>query len=215
VLALFTAWTLVEIVTRWRTPSRRLWMLAGSAALLMLACNIAAFGVRDSPAFDLDYKIAYAYQQKGRDEEALRAYRESVRRNPNGAPARNALGYLLAQRGEALDEAARLIEEALQIDPARTANYAESLAFVELRRGDPDAALAACARGLAAARDARTRSLLQLRRAEALVGAGRDEEAKEELRALVEASPQGEAAAEARERLRQLERKAQTPADNP
>jgi 4-amino-4-deoxy-L-arabinose transferase-like glycosyltransferase len=60
VLALFTAWTLVEIVTRWRTPSRRLWMLAGSAALLMLACNIAAFGVRDSPAFDLDYKIAYA-----------------------------------------------------------------------------------------------------------------------------------------------------------
>jgi 4-amino-4-deoxy-L-arabinose transferase-like glycosyltransferase len=214
-LAVFTAWTLVELITRFRNSPRGAWKLASASVVLLLLCNMSAFGVRDAPAFDLDYKIAYAYQQQGRIDDALGAYRNAVRNNPRAALARNALGYLLAERGEDLDDAARLVEEALALDPARTANYAESLAFVELRRGNINAAVRACDRGLAAARDPRTRAALLMRRAAAHEAAGEPAQAAQDLKSITDPLPQSESAQKARQRLQQLQQKTQTPERDP
>ena len=167
VLAVFAAWMLVQLwlaLRARRVPPPRTLAVVVVAAVL---CNVPALGVRAAVDFDLDYKLAYAYQEQGRIDDALAAYRESFRRNPRNAPAANAIGVLSARHGGDLAEAARWIERALELDPGRTANYAESLAEVALQAGDAAAARAACARGLAARPDPGTRRALLVRRAEA------------------------------------------------
>jgi tetratricopeptide (TPR) repeat protein len=54
---------------------------------------------------------------------------------PGSAEALNYLGYLLADRGRALDEAVRLVERALEADPGNP-SYLDSLGWAHFRRGD-------------------------------------------------------------------------------
>ena len=58
---------------------------------------------------------------------------------PADAQAMNNLGYLLANRGRALDEAVRLVERALVAEPGNPA-YLDSLGWAHFRRGDFDEA---------------------------------------------------------------------------
>ena len=51
----------------------------------------------------------------------------------------NYLGYLLADRGQQLDEAIRLVRKALDIEP-NNPNYLDSLGWAYYRRGDYDQA---------------------------------------------------------------------------
>lgn len=197
-LAVFAAWSLIELASRLRRAPRSALSLAATSAAMLALCNAPAFGVREASVVDLDYKVAYAYHQLGRTDEAMRAYRRAIERNPRAAMARNALGYLLAERGENLDEAAQLVREALELDPARRANYAESLAFVELRRGDPGAAWAACNLGLESTPDVGTRALLHLRRAEANRALGRKAAAVSDAHAALELAPNAELRGKAR-----------------
>src|SRR5215212_9840150 len=60
----------------------------------------------------------------GRAEEAFRLV---IAREPGHAQALNYLGYMLAERGERLDEAVALIDRALAIDPGN-GPYLDSLA---------------------------------------------------------------------------------------
>lgn len=161
-LCVASGWMVVEVL------SRRAWRLWIAVTVALILCNLPVFGVREQPLFDLDYRIAYAYQQQGDNEAAIAAYRAAVARNPRAALARNALGYLLAEGGQELDTAVRLIEEAMQIDVSHRANYAESLAFAHLQRKDPEAALAAVEIGLAADPEPATRESLLERRDAAL-----------------------------------------------
>jgi 4-amino-4-deoxy-L-arabinose transferase-like glycosyltransferase len=204
VLAVFAAWTLAEFVASWRArrrPPARLLVLTLAAGI---ACNVPAFGVRAPIDFDVDYKLAYAYQEQGRIDAALAAYRASLARNPRSALAANALGVLLAAAGGDLAEATRLVERALELDPARAPHYAESLAGIALQRGDAAAARAACARGLAANPDAATRRALLERRAEAERRAGDTAAEAATLREVIAAGGDDDAAARARARLRAL-----------
>ncbi len=205
ILALFAAWLLVELGVRIRRRARAALPLALVALVLLAACNVPLFGVRQPPALDLDYKVAYAYHQRGDIDAALRAYRSAVERNPRAALARNALGYLMAERGENLDEAARLVREALSIDAQHAANFAESLAFVELRRDDPEAARAACDLGLASAPPGRTRTLLHLRRAEALRRLGELDGAARDARSALDSAASGDLRLQAQDLLRAIE----------
>jgi hypothetical protein len=211
-LAMFAAWTLIELVSSRRARAGGRPALAASVAAAALFCGMPAFGVRAPVDFDLEYKLGYAYLQKGKPEAALASYREAVRRNPRNALAQNALGVLLAERGEDLDGARRAIEAALELDPGREPIYAESLAGVHLRRGDAEAALQACARGLAARPDAPTRALLHLRQAEAgrLQGDRAGEAAA--LRAALAAALPAARAADARRRLAAIEPDPPSPA---
>jgi len=163
VLTLFAAWTVVTLYERRRHALK--WGLATAGAIAF--CNAPFFGVRDPVDFDLEYRMAYAYQQKGDSDAALAGYRDAARRNPRHALARNAIAVMLAERGADLDEAVLLAEQAIALDPARAAHYYETLAGVHARRGDAAAAARAAAAGLAAHPDAATAAALRTRAAAA------------------------------------------------
>jgi Flp pilus assembly protein TadD len=54
---------------------------------------------------------------------------------PKDADVLNFLGYLLAERGERLDDAVQLVTRALQIDPDNP-SYLDSLGWAHFKRGE-------------------------------------------------------------------------------
>ena len=79
--------------------------------------------------------LADLYDDAGRDGEAERTLRRYLEVEPADARALNHLGYLLANRGRALDEAVRLVERALVAEPGNP-SYLDSLGWAHFRRGD-------------------------------------------------------------------------------
>ena len=77
------------------------------------------------------------YSNVGRKADAERAVRQLLMVDPMNADALNFLGYMLAERGEKLDEAIRLVNEALKQDPDNGA-YLDSLGWAYFRRGNLD-----------------------------------------------------------------------------
>jgi tetratricopeptide (TPR) repeat protein len=61
------------------------------------------------------------------------AFRDALSRDPLHAPSLNYLGYMLAERGERLDEAVTLVERALAIDPDN-GSYLDSLGWAYVRQ---------------------------------------------------------------------------------
>jgi len=83
--------------------------------------------------------LADLYSTTGRKSDAERTVRQLVSLEPGNADALNYLGYLLADRGQQLDEAIRLVRRALDIEP-NNPNYLDSLGWAYYRRGDYDQA---------------------------------------------------------------------------
>ena len=83
--------------------------------------------------------LADLYSTAGRKNDAERTVRQLVTLEPGNADALNYLGYLLADRGQQLDEAIRLVRRALDIEP-NNPNYLDSLGWAFFRRGDYDQA---------------------------------------------------------------------------
>ncbi len=72
--------------------------------------------------------------ETGRDAEALAALRRAVELAPNEPEALNLLGYTLADRGESLEEAERLLKRARQLAPGSGA-VVDSYAWAKFRLG--------------------------------------------------------------------------------
>ena len=83
--------------------------------------------------------LADLYNDSGRDGEAERTLRLYLAAEPADSRALNHLGYLLANRGRALDEAVRLVERALDAEPGNP-SYLDSLGWAHFQRGDYSAA---------------------------------------------------------------------------
>jgi tetratricopeptide (TPR) repeat protein len=83
--------------------------------------------------------LADLYSNAGRKNDAEKTVRQLVALEPGNADALNYLGYLLAERGQQLDEAIRLVRRALDIEPDNP-NYLDSLGWAYYRRGDYDQA---------------------------------------------------------------------------
>jgi tetratricopeptide (TPR) repeat protein len=79
--------------------------------------------------------LADLYNDAGRDADAERTLRLLLTVEPQNAEALNYLGYLLANRGRDLEEAVRLVERALVVDPGNPA-YLDSLGWAHFQRGD-------------------------------------------------------------------------------
>src|SRR3989454_7409413 len=79
--------------------------------------------------------LADLYSNAGRKQDAERTVRQLVALEPGNADALNYLGYMLADRGQQLDEAIRLVRRALDIEP-NNPNYLDSLGWAYYRRGD-------------------------------------------------------------------------------
>jgi len=96
----------------------------------------------------------------GREGEAIRLYREAIRRDPKLAAPRNNLGALLLRQGDAAG-AREVLEAAVQL-PSSGPHVLYNLALARLRTGDREGALAALRRSTTAGYPRAQRLLDQL-----------------------------------------------------
>jgi tetratricopeptide (TPR) repeat protein len=91
--------------------------------------------VRFPQAASVAFQRGVLYERAREYARAEEAFRSVIARDPAHAQALNYLGYMLAERGERLDEAVAFIERALAIDPGN-GSYLDSLgwAYFKLRR---------------------------------------------------------------------------------
>lgn len=75
------------------------------------------------------------YQDAGRSADAEKLLRQMLANEPSNARALNHLGYMLANRGEQLDEAVTLVRKALDAEPDRP-EYLDSLGWAYFKRGE-------------------------------------------------------------------------------
>ena len=92
------------------------------------------------------------YQDAGRPADAEKLLRQMLANEPANPRVLNHLGYLLANRGEQLEEAVTLVQKALDADPDRP-EYLDSLGWAYFKRGELNEAVKYLA--LAAAEAAR------------------------------------------------------------
>lgn len=92
---------------------------------------------RDPENMTLLFMLAAAYERDARFDQAERAFRDVIAREPANADALNYLGYMLADRGQKLDEAVTLVRRALAIE-ADNPSFLDSLgwAYFKLARLD-------------------------------------------------------------------------------
>ena len=87
----------------------------------------------------LPFEMGAIYEQQKRYAEAERQFRDVIARDPRHAPALNYLGYMLADRGERLEEAIALISRALQVEPDN-GSYLDSLGWAYFKANRLDLA---------------------------------------------------------------------------
>lgn len=85
------------------------------------------------------YQLGAALDKAGRDAESEKMFRDVIARDPLDAGALNYLGYMLAERGRSLDEAASLIQRALEIEPDNP-SFLDSLGWAYFQQGKLDLA---------------------------------------------------------------------------
>lgn len=74
------------------------------------------------------FQLGSVFEQSDRYMDAEQAFRRLLERNPQHADTLNYLGYMLADRGDRLEESIRLLERAIEIDPHNGA-YLDSLGW--------------------------------------------------------------------------------------
>ena len=142
-----------------------------------------------------------AYMQRNW-REAERIYQQVLELDPDNATALNNYGYMLAELGERLDEAEKMIRKALKIRPNEPAFW-DSLGWVYFQRGEYKKALQWVEKAVKAQRnDAELRYHLGM----IYWKLGEREKALRELREAVRINPNHPQANEALEQLEQEER---------
>jgi len=107
----------------------------GAQAVKVLHDAEAKFPGDSSIVFELG--AVYDKQKKFADAEA--AFHRVLDREPENAPALNYLGYMLADRGERLDESVAYLKKALQIEPDN-GSYLDSLGWAYFKEARLDLA---------------------------------------------------------------------------
>ena len=109
----------------------------------------------DEPLVTFELGAFYDRQKKFVEAEA--AFRQLIAKDPKNAPALNYLGYMLAERGERLDESVSLLERALAVDPDN-GSFLDSLGWAYYKQGKLDQAAEQLKR---ASEDLSTNSVIQ------------------------------------------------------
>jgi tetratricopeptide (TPR) repeat protein len=84
---------------------------------------------------ETQFALVGLYRDADREADAERTLRQMLAAEPRNAETLNYLGYLLAERGQKLDEAIDLIERALDLDPGNPA-YLDSLGWAYFKDGN-------------------------------------------------------------------------------
>ncbi len=88
---------------------------------------------------DVAFQTGAVLERQKRFADAEQKFREVLAQNPRHAPALNYLGYMLADRGERLDESIGYIKRALEVDPYNSA-FLDSLGWAYFRQNKLDLA---------------------------------------------------------------------------
>jgi Uncharacterized enzyme of heme biosynthesis len=128
-------------------PSQTLRLLLAQSGILLDAQRaedslhlLDAALQQDSDNADLRYARALTYEDLGQIDKAESDLHFILKRQPDNAQALNALGYVMTVHGRDLDQARKLIEKALKLDPGDPA-VIDSLGWVHYRQGDAAGAL--------------------------------------------------------------------------
>lgn len=87
----------------------------------------AARGEADD-SLESRFRLASCLERLGRREESIAEFRLLLEERPDFAPALNYLGYMWIERAENLEEAVRLVDRAVRLDPDNGA-YVDSLGW--------------------------------------------------------------------------------------
>ena len=87
----------------------------------------------EEKAFVAYYRGTVAERQKLFDQAEIE-FRKGLQLSPDFAPIQNYLGYMLAERGQKLDEAVTMLKKAVTFDPQNGA-YLDSLAWAYYKQG--------------------------------------------------------------------------------
>jgi tetratricopeptide (TPR) repeat protein len=87
----------------------------------------------------LTFELAAVLEKQKKYSDAETVFRQLIAREPNHAGALNYLGYMLAERGERLDESVGYIKRALVIEPDN-GSYLDSLGWAYFKSGKLDLA---------------------------------------------------------------------------
>lgn len=101
---------------------------------------IAKAGEPDSLTYLFYFQFGAALERNGETAEAERYFRKCLELSPRFAEAMNYLGYMWAERGENLDEARKLIEKAVEMEPDNAA-FLDSMGWVLFKLHQPREAL--------------------------------------------------------------------------
>jgi tetratricopeptide (TPR) repeat protein len=121
----------------------------------------------------IPFELGAVLEKQKRYGDAETAFRKVLGLDPEYAPALNYLGYMLADRGERLDESVTYLKKALQIDP-ENGSYLDSLGWAYFKGNKLDLAAENLKR---AAEQLRTNSVIQDHYADVLFKLGRYDEA--------------------------------------
>jgi tetratricopeptide (TPR) repeat protein len=141
----------------------------GAQAVKVLQDAQGKFPTDDSIAFELG--TVFDKQKKFADAES--AFRQVLSRDPENAIALNYLGYMLAERGERLDESVTYLKKALQVEPENP-SYLDSLGWAYFKSDKLDLAESNLKR---AADQLKTNSVIQEHYGQVLFKLGRYDEA--------------------------------------
>jgi tetratricopeptide (TPR) repeat protein len=83
--------------------------------------------------------LSLIQQSKGEHAQAEQTLRSLIQQAPEDANALNSLGYMLAERGQKLDEAVSLLQQALKLEPGNP-SYLDSLGWAYFQQGRLDLA---------------------------------------------------------------------------
>jgi tetratricopeptide (TPR) repeat protein len=121
----------------------------------------------------IGFELGAVFDKQKRFADAEAAFRQVLAREPDNAPALNYLGYMLADRGERLEESVTYLKKALEIDPDN-GSYLDSLGWAYYKGNKLDLASDNLKR---AAEQLKTNSVIQDHYGELLFKMGRYDDA--------------------------------------
>lgn len=141
----------------------------GAQAIRVLQDAQTRFPTDNTVTFELGATL----DRQKRFSDAEAAFKSLIRRDPQNAPALNYLGYMLAERGERLDESVNYVKQALDIEP-NNGSYLDSLGWAYFKADKLDLAEGNLRR---AADQLTTNSVVQGHYGEVLLKLGRYDDA--------------------------------------
>jgi tetratricopeptide (TPR) repeat protein len=141
----------------------------GAQAVKVLQDAQAKFPSDSSIVFEL----GATYDRQKRFTDAESTFKQLIAHDPQNAPALNYLGYMLAERGERLDESVDYVKKALELEPDN-GSYLDSLGWAYFKSDKLDLAEGNLKR---AADQLKTNSVVQDHYGDVLLKLGRYDEA--------------------------------------